>query len=320
MILEYEPDFRSTLFGEVDGHGVGGESGDVDAGEGAFTDSAPCELSVREDGNLDEGRAPEISGGGFELEAGDGGRAGLDDDFSGLNFGVLRDDNVGGRPVLKDEFVLGKDGFFAPERNTVDAEWGLEEVEGSALILSVSLHEADEGLGSFFGSIANFEDEVAALVGRQRDFGAPDIHVAGVIINLGVVDESLPALAVGAALNANGADEIAQGCADIDASGRECVRRELEMGFDAIVGEFLERGGASSNGMASTALFGGVEGLDEAREFLIGAVKETQVGQLGAGGRKNRGIEAHLNQARGGEWHPLDGAGGGEVGRHGGKN
>ena len=76
VILEYEPDFRSTLFGEVDGHGVGGESGDVDAGEGAFTDSAPCELSVREDGNLDEGRAPEISGGGFELEAGDGGRAG----------------------------------------------------------------------------------------------------------------------------------------------------------------------------------------------------------------------------------------------------
>ena len=289
-VVYEEAQAGGALFGEVHGEAVGGAAGEVKHGGFGVGDGAPGGASVDEGGDLDAGGALEVAVGGFQDEAGDGGVVGLEGDFGGAGFAVLGDLLVGGGPFLRDGLVFFAVGGFVPELDGVHAEGGAEEVVGALLVLALGLDEVDEGLGAFFGGVADGDGEVAAVVFGEGDVGVADVHVAGVVEDFGF-GEGAPEFAVVAAGDEDGADEVFERGLDGDAVGGGGFFVQLKAGFDAVVGEFLEGAGLGGGGVALGLGLGGAEGFDEAGEFAVGGVEEAQVGVVGLDLREDGGVE-----------------------------
>ena len=289
-VLDDKAELGSALFREGDGEGVGGEAGEIDVLEAAVGNGAPGFTAVDEGGGLDGGVALEVAGGGIEVEAGDGGVMGVEGDFGGFGGAVGDGFQSGVGPFAEDGLVFAGDGFVVPEGDFIDAEGGLEEIEGAGCFLAFRLDETDEGLGALFGGVGDVDGEVATGVGGEGDFRAADVHVAGVVVDFGLGEE-VPGLAVVAAGDADGADEVGEGGEDFEAVGGGGVLGDVEAGFDAVAGDFLKAEQFGGDGPAEEAGLGGVEGFDGARDFPEVGVEEAQVAEVGLGGGDEGGVE-----------------------------
>ena len=317
-VLDDEAQLRDALLGEGHGEAVGGEAGQVDAGDDAVGDGAPAVAAVDHGRHLDGGDTVEVAGGGFEVEAGERRAAGVEGDFRGVGVAVLADLQAGMGPFLEDGVVIGEDRGFLPEFHAGDAEGGLKEVGGDALVLAVGLDEMDERLGALLGGVVDFDGEMAAVVGRQGDVRAAEIHEAGVVEDFGL-GERVPELAVIAAGDADAADEVLERRVDGEAGGGGRIGGQVEAGVDAVAGEFAEFGGLGEDGGAGDALPGGEQRLDGAGRFIaVGQVEEAEVGEVRAGVGADGGIEAEFGEVRGFIVDREERAGGAEVGRDGG--